>query len=302
MPILKAQSSDPMMQSLANKKHWVLEFRYLPAKSEAVSFLAVITQFADSFQSAWQDEDVFGRMDSVSTFKNVKRTLALGWDVPAFSEIDAMNNMKRVNQLIKFAYPVYRTVSVPATGKTTTAQTSKLTTATVKNTLVSQKTNNTNNMYMVASPMLMVKMTNMASQPGPYLYSSQPMLNPGKTPEETLLPTIQENGLVCKINGAVAANPDLEAGFFGTTFGVLYPKVWKISLTLNIFHAHVAGWVDHGDKVTFGHDNNNQDSWEFPYSPWGLDIHNLPNPIGTDIEDENRWNEEQRKKFPANIE
>lgn len=87
-------------------KH-VLTIGYLPAGYQ-VSFPAFITQFSDAYNSSWNSEKVFGRMDPMGTFMHTKRNISLAFDVPAESFEHAEENLFKVNKLISFLYPVYQ--------------------------------------------------------------------------------------------------------------------------------------------------------------------------------------------------
>jgi hypothetical protein len=71
------------------------------------SFPAFITNFTDSFSSAWSTETVYGKMDPISTFKNTTRAINLGFDIPSDSSGEAISNLNTVNKLIRGLYPVY---------------------------------------------------------------------------------------------------------------------------------------------------------------------------------------------------
>jgi hypothetical protein len=55
-----------------------------------VEFKGFITEMSDNFQSSWDTEEVYGRMDPIGTFKSTKRTISLGWTVPAASLKEAV--------------------------------------------------------------------------------------------------------------------------------------------------------------------------------------------------------------------
>ena len=72
-----------------------------------VSFPAFLDTLSDAYHSNWDEQSVFGRMDSLSTFKNTERALALAWSVPANSFEEAQENLGKINQMISFLYPLY---------------------------------------------------------------------------------------------------------------------------------------------------------------------------------------------------
>ena len=73
-----------------------------------VVFKAFVTHYSEAFSSEWERGDAYGRMDPIMTFKKTGRTITLAWDVVAESAADAIENMQRINMLVKMLYPVYR--------------------------------------------------------------------------------------------------------------------------------------------------------------------------------------------------
>jgi len=72
-----------------------------------VTFPAFITAFGDAYNSSWNSEKVYGRMDPMATFMHTKRAISLAWEVPAESYEHAMRNLFKINKLISFLYPLY---------------------------------------------------------------------------------------------------------------------------------------------------------------------------------------------------
>ena len=100
-------SDGTVTSGLAEQKGWKLEFLHIATGAE-VHFKAFITQYSEAFTSEWESVDAYGRMDPIMTFKKTGRTVSLGWDVVAESAAEAVENMQRVNMLIKMLYPVYK--------------------------------------------------------------------------------------------------------------------------------------------------------------------------------------------------
>lgn len=73
----------------------------------SVAFPAYLEMFSDAYTSQWNAEDVYGRMDPIATFINTRRALSLAWNVPAESYDDAKQNLRKVNKLMSFLYPLY---------------------------------------------------------------------------------------------------------------------------------------------------------------------------------------------------
>ena len=61
----------------------------------------------DNFQSSWDTEEVYGRMDPIGTFKNTRRTITIGWTIPAGSIAEAKSNFSAIRSLTSMLYPGY---------------------------------------------------------------------------------------------------------------------------------------------------------------------------------------------------
>ena len=70
-------------------------------------FPAFLTDFSQTFDANWNTEEVFGRMDPIATYQGTKRTISLGFDLPAGSSKEAKRNLKGCSKLIKMVYPIY---------------------------------------------------------------------------------------------------------------------------------------------------------------------------------------------------
>ena len=81
---------------------------------DGVTFRAFLTDFQDQFQSEWNSEDVYGRMDPIQTFKGTKRTISLAWDLVADSFEEAKSNMTKCAKLFKMLYPTYEGTTMKA--------------------------------------------------------------------------------------------------------------------------------------------------------------------------------------------
>jgi len=110
---------DPSDTAASQKKH-IIEFGYVPSFNVAreptkkVQFKAWVTDFQDSYESTWNSDEVYGRMDPIQTFAKTQRSISISWDVVAASTEEAMNNMKSCSELIKMLYPVYDNNSLSA--------------------------------------------------------------------------------------------------------------------------------------------------------------------------------------------
>ena len=82
-----------------------------------VEFKGFITEMSDNFQSSWETEEVYGRMDPIGTFKNTKRTISLGWTIPAVSIDEAKSNFDAIRSLTAMLYPGYSAGQVNVDGR-----------------------------------------------------------------------------------------------------------------------------------------------------------------------------------------
>ena len=90
---------------LANKGQYI-EFFHL-VSGTVVYFRAFLTQFEDQYESEWNEDQVFGRMDPISTFKRTGRKINLGWRVVADSVDSSKANLAKVGTLLQMLYPSY---------------------------------------------------------------------------------------------------------------------------------------------------------------------------------------------------
>lgn len=83
-----------------------IELMHVPT-ANIVSFKAWVTSFSDSYQSNWNTEDAYGRMDPITTFQNTARTITIEWDVVSAHKTEAKENMGKCEMLFKMLYPTY---------------------------------------------------------------------------------------------------------------------------------------------------------------------------------------------------
>ena len=96
-----------------NQKDHVISFYHIPSK-RSVTFKAWVTDFKDSFESKWNSEEVYGRMDPIQTFSGTKRKITLAWSVVAASTEEAVNNMQNCSTLFRMLYPTNEGTSMAA--------------------------------------------------------------------------------------------------------------------------------------------------------------------------------------------
>lgn len=88
----------------------VLHFKHV-ATGVTAEFKAFIEEFDDAFASSWNNQEVWGRMDEIQTFKNTKRVISISWTVPSHSEEEAISNFGEISKMTAMLYPVYEDLS-----------------------------------------------------------------------------------------------------------------------------------------------------------------------------------------------
>tara|TARA_B100001094_G_scaffold190374_1_gene184368 strand:- start:2181 stop:3008 length:828 start_codon:yes stop_codon:yes gene_type:complete len=76
-------------------------------KKNFVEFSAFLDGFSDAYNSNWNAENVFGRMDPIATFSETRRALSVAWVVPSSGVDQAAENLSKINKLFTFLYPLY---------------------------------------------------------------------------------------------------------------------------------------------------------------------------------------------------
>jgi len=78
-----------------------------PYTNNNIFFPAYLKKIDDSFTPEYTSTKVFGRSDPIPTYKGTTRKISTQFDIPAYSEYDANEIMKKFNLLIKNLYPGY---------------------------------------------------------------------------------------------------------------------------------------------------------------------------------------------------
>ena len=73
-----------------------------------IEFPGFITSYNDTFSQNINKETVFGRMDTLNTYESTTRSISFSWKIVSISDQDAVENIGRVNNLVKAMYPDYR--------------------------------------------------------------------------------------------------------------------------------------------------------------------------------------------------
>ena len=100
---IKTPAQDPV---LLNDDFLKIHIKHL-ATNKTVKFKGWVTDFSDTFNSSWNEQTVYGRMDPLATFQNTSRTISMGFAVVSKNLSEAKTNLAQINRLIEFLYPVY---------------------------------------------------------------------------------------------------------------------------------------------------------------------------------------------------
>jgi hypothetical protein len=82
---------------------------YSYSSNTRVQFPAFLTDYSDSFKASWSSTSIYGKMDPIATYKNTTRSITLAFDVPSESQKESLNNLQKMDAIIKGMYPIYAT-------------------------------------------------------------------------------------------------------------------------------------------------------------------------------------------------
>ena len=74
-------------------------------KPDYVEFMPYIESISENYDSSWEEQDVYGRMDGIHSFRGVKRNISLSLKVAAANIAQARQNQDRLGKMIRFLYP-----------------------------------------------------------------------------------------------------------------------------------------------------------------------------------------------------
>ena len=75
---------------------------------ETVDFDAFLTEYTDSFNPEFNQEEVYGRMDPIAIFKNTQRKINIGWSVVGVHHGEMVENWHKMQKYIQMLYPAYK--------------------------------------------------------------------------------------------------------------------------------------------------------------------------------------------------
>ena len=79
----------------------------------SVTLPAFVTDFSLDFDSTWNQEEVYGRVDPIATFQGTKRTISMSLSLPAGNLKTAGENYNNCRSIMQFLYPGYYSKTTP---------------------------------------------------------------------------------------------------------------------------------------------------------------------------------------------
>jgi hypothetical protein len=216
----KNLSDNKTIQGYVNATDAQLKIMSVPTQRQ-IWFPAFLTDFSQTFDATWNTEDVFGRMDPIATYQGTKRTMSLGFDLPAGSLQEAKDNLEGCSELVKMVYPIYNSQGILSKPPLVRIQFANLIKGNVETKTVitpatgqigpRRTTEEENTQKLGADPFGRLQI-----------------------PEQQTTQTQSLYGLLGWISG-LSWKPNLDMGMF-TDSGELYPKIIGMSFSFNILH------------------------------------------------------------------
>ena len=221
----------------------VITFTSVPT-TKTVEFKAMLNTFSDQFQSEWNSESVYGRMDPIQTFKRTGRVITFSFDVVAANLFQARENLMRMEILIGMLYPTYK--SEGSMGAST----------------------------INSSPFMKVKFLNWIAAGTEPLFGTMNGFNFEPNLEHGVFENKEKHGnFGCGISkGALPTG-----GAWGQAYneveepveGHIFPKVLTVNCTFTVIHTKTPGWnvlatdeIEHTHMQSFPYQSEYGD-WEF---------------------------------------
>ena len=220
--------------ALANGGQFVISFHHIPSGKE-VFFKAYISQYQENFNNDWKSEVVFGRTDPIYTYSNTRRTISLGFDVPASSQQEAYENMGRLQKLAQMQYAGYASEVVPVDGGYSWDYT------------------------IAQSPLVRIKVMNLVQRD---TLGAESLGQPAAGSELSRSRLYAQygakgnsdagNGILAAINN-VSFNTDFQNhAIFEQGPNVVLPQNFEVSVDFNVIHERTNGWDFFGDAINPG--------------------------------------------------
>ena len=222
---------------IAIKKGLYIEFFHVASGKTAV-FKAFLTAFEDSFETSWNEEQAYGRMDPIQTYQSTKRTLNLGWTLPAATIAEARTNMAEVSRFIRMQYPVYSNAGTEGFSATAIAAPPLIKVKFAN--LVQSSLGFSGARDVEASSAVSIIKSNSPANPDVFDFTA------GESKEGKSATGAENAGLLGSVAG-FNFSPVIEDGFFDPGFGTIYPKTLECTCQMTIIHQHPLGFDEDGN-------------------------------------------------------
>lgn len=78
------------------------------AEQRTLYFPAILTNFRNAYDTKWNEEEVYGRMDPLGSFNSTSRKVSLGFRIVSTTELEAQDNMAQLSAFYTYLYPKYK--------------------------------------------------------------------------------------------------------------------------------------------------------------------------------------------------
>tara|TARA_Y100000310_G_scaffold333878_1_gene412347 strand:- start:4009 stop:4917 length:909 start_codon:yes stop_codon:yes gene_type:complete len=221
--------------ALANQRLQYIEFFHLPS-GRNVAFKGALTTFTDNFMADWNQNYVFGRMDSIATYKRTTRNINIGFSVQSADENEAANSLERMSLLTQMMYPAFDAGN--------------------QNNNKSKGLAPNGTMTLRGGPLVKIRFMNWVGNSSVGSKGSLGLLgwmaNVSFAPDLTV-------GVFQHQNLRKAMRP------------IIYPKKFDVSFVFNVLHEEMVGW-NHNDQDNGGEVGGLVKKAFTPKAPYGMDI------------------------------
>ncbi len=212
----------------ANKQGlWIDFFHVLSGKN--VYFKSFVENISDSDTSRWNQTEVFGRMDPISTFQGTIRDISFDLVIPAYSYEEAQINLRKVGTLASFLYPSYEVA-----GNATTIN---------------------------AAPLIKIKFLNLIMDVGGNVNTEQTPMGDNTGGEIGRGATAEEAGLLGTLSG-LSINHDFQYGAFINNNVGAFTKLISINFDFQVLHQHPMGWDGENQELFAKNFPYGQPTWD----------------------------------------
>ncbi len=82
-----------------------MQTKDLNGAPDSVEFYPYIEAYSESFDSNWNTEDVYGRLDGINNFNSIRRSITLTRRIVAADLKQAIENQFKISKMVRFLYP-----------------------------------------------------------------------------------------------------------------------------------------------------------------------------------------------------